>query len=139
MIKVDIQEIKINADFSSEKVRKGITDGLMAIALMAQGEAQKSILKGPKTGKIYKRGKKMHQASAPGEAPANDFGFLASQINCDVDEKNMVANLHSSAPYSASLEYGTRHIAARPFLRPAVDKIKQQAEGIIIAYIKAAK
>ncbi len=139
MIKVDIKEIKVNADFGSENIKKGIANGLMAIALMAQGEAQKSILKGPKTGKLYKRGKKTHQASAPGEAPANDYGFLANKINADIDFENMVANLHSSAPYSASLEYGTRHMAARPFLRPAVDRIKPQAEGILVAYIKAAE
>lgn len=140
MIEIEIHEEK-GRDLPSqflEKAKKGIADGLMAVALMAQGEAQKSILRGKKTGRIYKRGKKSHQASAPGEAPANDFGFLSNNIKADVDYAEITATLRSLAPYSVHLEYGTRKMAARPFFRPAVENIKPQAKGVIDAYLQAA-
>lgn len=140
MIEVEVHEEKgreIPTQFV-EKAKKGIADGLMAIALMAMAEAQKSILRGPKTGRIYKRGTVTHQASAPGEPPANDHGFLANYINADIDYSELTANLRASAPYAVNLEYGTRKMAARPFFRPAVDKIKPQAKGVIDAYVKAA-
>lgn len=120
-----------------EKIETGITDGLLALALMAQGEAQRSILKGPKTGRVYKRGKSTHQASAPGEAPANDLGFLANNIKAEMTE-DLTASTISLAPYSIHLEYGTRKMAARPFLAPAAEKTKAKAEGVLSAYVKAS-
>lgn len=136
MIKVDIHEIRINP-VDLDKFKKGVEDGLMALALMAQGEAQKSILRGPKSGRLYKRGKKFHQASAPGQAPANDFGFLANNIKAEMTNE-LTASTFSLAPYSVHLEYGTRKMAARPFLRPAGEKVKAQAEGVLNAYVKSA-
>jgi HK97 gp10 family phage protein len=136
LIKVDIHEIKANpADL--DKIKKGVKDGLLALALMAQGEVQKSIVHGTKTGKTYKRGKKYHQASAPGEAPANDLGFLVNNVKAEVTGE-LVASTLSLAPYSVHLEYGTRKMAARPFLRPAGERVKAQAEGVLNAYIKNA-
>ena len=38
------------------------------------------ILTGPRTGRIYRRGGVVHQASAPGEAPASDTGELRQSI-----------------------------------------------------------
>ena len=136
MIKVDIHEIKVNP-VDLDKIKKGVKDGLLALALMAQGEAQKSIRRGPKTGRVYKRGKVYHQASAPGEAPANDLGNLVNKVKAEMTEE-LVASTLSLAPYSIHLEYGTRKMAARPFLRPAGEKIKAQAEGVLNAYIKNA-
>lgn len=139
MIEIDVHEEKgrIASSEAIAKLEKGISDGLMALALMAQGEAQKSILRGRKSGRIYRRGKRTHQASAPGEAPANDLGFLANNIKAELENKN-TANLISNAPYSIHLEYGTRNMAARPFLRPAGDKIREKAQPIMDAYVKDA-
>lgn len=140
MIEIEIHEEKGReiTQQLAETINKAVADGLNAVALMAMGEAQKSILRGKKTGRIYKRGKKTHQASAPGEAPANDLGFLASKISVEVDYAETSAVLRSSAPYSVHLEYGTRKMTARPFFRPAVEKIKPQAKGVIDAYVSAA-
>jgi HK97 gp10 family phage protein len=94
-------------------------------------------MRGPKTGRVYKRGKVSHQASAPGEAPANDLGFLVNNVKAEVTGE-LVASTLSLAPYSVHLEYGTRKMAARPFLRPAGERVKAQAEGVLNAYIKNA-
>ena len=48
-----------------------------------RGEAIKSIMQGPKTGRIYEKynPRRTHRASAPGQAPASDTGNLVSQIH----------------------------------------------------------
>lgn len=136
MIGIDIK-VEKDASGLDAAVEKAIGQGLMALALMAQTEAQRSILKGPKTGRLYPRGKRVHQASAPGEAPANDFGFLAANIKADLTN-DFTANLWSLAPYSIHLEYGTVNMAARPFLRPAGDAMREEGKEVINAYVKAA-
>lgn len=139
MIKIEVHEIKVDASAAlSAKIEKAVQDGLLALALMGQGFAQKSILRGRKSGRIYKRGSRTHQASAPGEAPANDLGFLAQNVKAESTEA-MTASLISLAPYSVHLEYGTRNMAARPFLRPAGKEAAAKAHEVLNAYVKAAE
>ena len=71
-----------------------------------------------------------HIASAAGEAPASDTGFLVSQITQEVSNK--VGKVISSAPYSAALEFGTTTMAARPFLQPALKKSQNKIKKIFI-------
>ena len=87
--------------------------------LLVRNSAVSSILRDPKTGRIYGN----HIASAPGEAPASDEGYLAQNITFDVDDSSgeIVGYVTSSAPYSAALEFGTRNIAPRPFMQPALE------------------
>lgn len=118
-------------------IERGTRNALQALALQAQGFAVQSILQGPKTGRIYKRGKGFHQASAPGEAPANDLGFLASSLRIVITDKNQV-DLSAMAPYAIHLEYGTRNMRPRPFLRPAGEKAGANAKAVFDAYIKDA-
>lgn len=119
------------------RIEKGTLDGLKALALIAQSDAQRRILKGPKTGRVYKRGKIAHRASAPGEAPANDLGFLVGSIKIDVTQK-MQIDLRALAPYAIHLEYGTVNMAARPFLRPAAEEAGKRSREVFNAYITAA-
>jgi len=110
-----------------------VEKGLLQTAFLAQSEAQRSILKGPKTGRIYKRGKRgrTHQASAPGEPPANDTGRLASSLRSEVSAGALTASLIAGTSYAAHLEYGTTKMAARPFMRPAAEKVAPQGEKLI--------
>ena len=66
----------------------------------------------------------MHQASAEGEAPATDTGFLVSNITHQFAKKGktMASKVLSKANYSKFLEFGTRNMGARPFLQPALEK-----------------
>lgn len=61
--------------------------------------------------------------SDPNDTPAVVSGTLASSITVE-----MVApaemRVGSSAPYAAYLEFGTSEMAARPFLRPAVERVR---------------
>lgn len=141
MITVDIKTNTIsNLDkIVGPKLEKAINDALNATALFAQGYAQKSILRGKKTGYVYKRGNITHRASAPGEPPANDTGFLAQNIvSSPVDERQHSVEIRSNAPYSIHLEYGTMNMAARPFLRPAGWQAGVQGEKYMRQFIDAA-
>lgn len=86
-------------------------------------DAKLSIANPPKTGRTYTRGKTTHQASAPGEPPAWDLGNLAgdSEVRKMSDADYEVV---FSAKYAPALEFGyaPRNLAARPFLRPAVER-----------------
>ena len=150
-LKRALAEFGINAD-------KQLADIVRGTAFMVRTHAIKSIQSGPKTGRSYKRGKKTHIASAPGQAPATDRGDLASAIEADIEGKNAIVGIRGGKKtkptnenkksvtiedYALALEFGTRKMAARPFLFPALEKerpawnrrlnsiVDQAAKGII--------
>ena len=53
-------------------LRKVVNRNIRRAGLIVEGEAKQSIQRGTKSGKLYKRRSVVHQASAPGEAPASD-------------------------------------------------------------------
>jgi len=118
-----------------DQVEAGALDGLEALGLMVQNEARNSVLKGPKTGKGYKRGAITHQASAPGQAPASDTGTLVRSILSEVHRVGMEVIISAGTFYAKMLEYGTRAMAARPFMLPALDKIRPKAARVMKQYI----
>ena len=90
---------------------------------------------GPKTGEVYSRRTVVHKASAAGEYPATDTGFLASNISSSLDRKRKIGRVTSSAAYSKHLEYGTKNMAARPFMHPSLEKNRRK----ILGWFKSAK
>ena len=110
-------------------VEKAINNAVALLAYGALADAQKSIQKGAKTGRTYKRRNVTHQASAPGEAPASDTGRLVASGRVDQPE-TFVANMVFSAQNAGYLEYGTRRMAARPFMRPAGEAQRDKAKAI---------
>ena len=94
-------------------------------ALDIQARAQMAIMNPPKTGRTYKHGNVVHQASASREAPATDTGML---VNSAYTKRVGDADYETgfTAEYAASLEYGTVKIAPRPYLRPAVEAVRQR-------------
>lgn len=97
-----------------------------------QVEAQLSITRGSVSGKN-------HVPSKPGEPPNQDTGVLASNIET-VQISPLLVEVSSNAPYSAPLEFGTSKMAARPFMRPARDKMRAEvAELVRRAVAKIAK
>ena len=81
----------------------------------------------PKTGRIYRRGvTARHQASAPGQAPAIDYGILVNSWY--VQRRSGRRTFGFTAEYSAHLEFGTTRMAPRPYFLPAIVK---GARGLI--------
>jgi HK97 gp10 family phage protein len=100
-------------------------------------DADKLIMQKPKHGKIYllrRNGlKRLHRASAPGEAPANFTGSLRQSLDFDVvgadrmqfGVKQRFQNRQGTpdgVKYGKYLELGTRKMVERPFLLPTIKK-----------------
>ena len=86
--------------------------------------AVQGILAGNKTGTTYTRGNIRHTASAAGEYPANDTGYLASNIHAVPSKTGLSGAVESRAEYSIHLEFGTSKMAARPFMQPSADAVR---------------
>lgn len=82
----------------------------------------------------------MHQGfgtpSMPGTPPNIQTGELHSSIVA-VDYGKGHAEVQANADYAAELEFGTAHIAARPFLGPAISAITNDSEKKIANIVKA--
>ncbi len=90
-------------------------------AAVVQSAAVVNLSTGEKTGRIYRRGGKTHQASAPGEAPAKDTGNLAASVQMEMVGPAR-AEVTVDAEYGLPLEMGTEHLGGpRPFFSPAVE------------------
>lgn len=110
------------------EVARQVLIALEASGRKVEADAKRSILQGKKSGKIYKRGGIIHRASAPGEAPANDTGRLANSLATYLVRAQNYAIVTAGrgiARYAALLEFGTRRMAARPFLFPAAERNRQ--------------
>lgn len=124
-----------NTEASKAKITAAIGRGLVRAAEAIKTEAVRLILEGSKSGIIYIRRGVSHQASAPGEAPASDTGRLVGSIDTEYDLSNNIARITASAEYAAPLEFGTLHMAPRPFMRPALDNKREEVVTIIAGEI----
>lgn len=98
-----------------------------AVAFGVEAE-MKLLMTGPKSGETYNRRGRIHIASAPGEAPAVDTGFLINSIQTNANDTE--ATVVIAAEYAEILEF----YKDRPFVRPAIDSvIKQFSSGGILA------
>jgi HK97 gp10 family phage protein len=107
------------------KLAAGLRNRARAAARKAALDTKREItdrMSDAKSGRIYKRGQKIHQASAPGEAPAIDTGLLVNSIQV-TDYGRLGAMVYTNTEYADVLELGGRHILPRPYMRPAVEKI----------------
>lgn len=90
--------------------------------------AQKLILEPPKTGKIYKvmiNGVRIrHQASAPGQAPANMSGKLEKTVDYTVNSSTEMrfGAGGGSVNYAGFLENGRRRMQKRPYLIKSINE-----------------
>lgn len=112
---------------------KHIKRRLERASLLVEGTAKENIQRGAKTGKVYKRRGIEHQASAKGEYPATDTGFLVANIGHTTVKHQgtkYIARVFSGAPYSKFLEFGTRKMGERPFLQPSLERNVEKIEAL---------
>ena len=84
----------------------------------------KSGLEGKKPGKGF-----LTQRSAPGESPAVQYGHLLRSI---IQENigRLARRVGTNMEYGLYLELGTKKMAARPFLRPALDQCRERIRAL---------
>jgi hypothetical protein len=135
MNEIEIKITKLDLTSWVPEMQNKLAYELHRGALAILRDAKVRIASGPKTGKIYLRGtatgtrkrngvtqgRRRVQASAPGESPAYDEGNL-SRSGGVRSAGFLHYQVYFSAVYARALEFGfaPRHLAARPFLRPAV-------------------
>ncbi len=117
---------------------KAIQNVIAKSAIKVRDEAKKKIKNPPKTGLMYKRGRRQHQASAPGESPATDFGHLATSITFDLKFDRMGASIGSPLDYADILEVGSPggKILPRPYLQPALEEHEVRIQQDILDVLK---
>lgn len=90
--------------------------------------ARKSIMLRQSRNNRVKRGKRgYHWTSKAGFPPNNDFGRLAGSIKHERDRtyKGGIAWIvKATAKYAIPLEIGTRKMAPRPFMVPALERVR---------------
>lgn len=141
-------KVTITGSFRAGSIRPAVSRIVRETAREVEIEAKLLIQNPPKTGRIYElgehkvnfttkagksvsftanRGRRsiLHQASAPGEAPATDTSALSNSIKTK-DETDLLSIVNVNAKYGLSLEYGApaHKLLPRPFLRPAVERVR---------------
>lgn len=146
------------------RVDEALMQGCHATAMVARNEAVNLVRKGPKTGRIYEwvgtskddprrdrliqapQGHRFwarkrptpHRASAPGQPPATDTGALVGSILAEGTEDRRGFRLVAGRVIAVWLEFGTRFMRPRPFIRPAGESAARQGLTIIKAYVDRA-
>lgn len=110
-----------------DAVRDELMVGLTVSAGVVASKAKALIQSGGRSGAVYPYG----QASAPGEAPANVTGDLANSIKVGKGRYFLQMEVYTQHPAALIFEYGSKRIASRPFIRPAVDASRQQLQAIM--------
>jgi len=107
-----VAKINILGQTHKENIEQALKDILPEVLK----ENRRLIRNTQKTGRMYG----MHQASAPGEAPANRTGKLVSSGNYGV-RNSQQAYIGESIDYAVFLELGTRKMIKRPHLIRAIN------------------
>ena len=114
----------------SGDLREEAGKAVLATAVEMRADIVTSIQRGPASGVTYEKYKprRTHTASAPGQPPMSDTGYLANRITFD-RLGDLTAVVGTKVDYAVHLEYGTERMAARPFFRPAVERMRPKYIG----------
>ena len=104
-------------------LKRRIEANLVIAGEIVATEVRRNIQTSPRGGRTYVKThpNRTHTASAAGESPATDLGFLVRSIQTEPDMQNLrirILSLHSIAPYAKRLEFGdlSAGLAPRPFM-----------------------
>ena len=114
-----------------------VNKAVVRTANQVRGEAIKMISREISSGRVYVRGNVTHTASAEGDAPNTDTGNLVSKIAVE-NPRRGTSFVGTSVEYGKHLEFGTKKMAARPWLRPAMEKNEAKLTESITNAIKKA-
>ena len=106
-------------------------------SLMVEREVKKSFGTGASRSNVkIKRGKKFHRPSAPGFPPNVDTGELRSSIGHEVLKGSLfvdgLVGDTFNLEYAPMLELGTSKMRPRPYLRPALKRLRWKIRKVFI-------
>lgn len=116
---------------SGPDLERRVSAALEAAGEQIEIEAELSITRGSVSG----RG---HVPSKPGEPPSNDTSTLRNNIET-TRIGPLSIEVSSNAPYAAHLEFGTSKMAARPYMRPAAEKMRPKVSELIGLAVRRSK
>ena len=116
---IDVKVVFNRLPRLSREMEAKVADVVKEHAFAAKADMQAQMAQS-KSGHWYGK----HQASAPGEAPAIDTSELVNSLGAKA-LKRLVWIVWAGAEYAIHLEYGTVKMAARPFMRPAAERISK--------------
>lgn len=157
--------VEINFERLQSVMDDAISEG-MNVALVGMGRLVRGSLSRPGLGRIYRvakgrktgktlRARGYHRASAPGQPPAVNTNRLRAswsvgniaQGNYSTGDgfafkyregKTVVLQYGSNVPYARLLEYGTRRMKPRPYLKPSLASAGKRIGAIFRVAIKKA-
>ena len=117
-------EVKSSIRGGSQKnIRDATLEGLTAV--------NRKLRRNSPTGEVYRvpGTKRLYRASAPGEPPANRTGGYANSFQPRYrNNEGIIGTKDKRGPW---LEFGTRRMAARPHLRPALAGAARRLKSIL--------
>ncbi len=122
------QRFNKRIELHAQITEQGIRAGFMRLGPALRRDAKQAIIKGPKTGRLYRipGRKRRHRASRAGQAPANLTGKLQRSVGFQVmgyDEMEFGYRQN----YGAFLELGTSKMDPRPNLKTVVKQNERNA------------
>jgi hypothetical protein len=134
---------KVRLDSYQRNLRQ-LSVAVGTAAANIEGNAKQSIEMSSGQYKKYPgRKEHPHYSSPPGTPPNNDLGELANSIQSKMTGKTS-AEVSVGAKYGIPLELGWmskagNHVPARPFLRPAVEKVAPSFQAAVKVILKGNK
>ena len=115
-----------------KKIKPNVKRAMFRSTTLVQRKMIENIDGGSRTGRAYKRGAKIHTASAPGEFPKTDRGELVRSITTNIVDKNTVVGgqIIASADHAEALEFGTTKMKKRPFMQKTLDQQTKRVHKI---------
>ena len=92
-------------------------------------------LSGSRSGRTYRvpGSRRTYTASAPGQPPASRLGELRQSVKTALktEGRKIIGMVGTDKEYGKILEFGSRFMAARPWLRPSFDKALPKVKAIL--------
>ena len=124
MIRIDVRTKYNHIPIIAAQIRPAVSQVVKKTAYDVEADVKTEMAERPKHGRLYgshSRGMGLlHQASAPGEAPAVDTGLLINSIQVE-NVTDLTSTVGTNVEYATPLEFGSRRIAARPVWRKVLE------------------
>lgn len=128
-IKLVFHDKEIIKNLQQEGVKR------MLVAVNEVRNQTMNTLSGSRTGRIYKvpGTQKTYTASAPGEAPAVATAELRQSVKTAVEGegRDVIGYVGTDKIQGKMTEYGTKNMAARPWLRVSFEKATDKVREIL--------